>query len=111
MSTEWTMMTISLKSSRENIEDDEMQGKVGQKEEWLRKKERKKTNERESSSVETITFALPWSFSKEGEKKGGFVEIGSLMLSRDARHKARCAPSWVSFLFVPANLWRADGVA
>lgn len=34
------------------------------------------------------------------------------MLSRDARHKARLAPSWVSFLFVPpANLWRADGVA
>lgn len=46
----------------------------------------------------------------EAERKGG--EIGSLMLSRDARHKARCAPSWVSFLFVPpANLWRADGVA
>lgn len=46
----------------------------------------------------------------EAERKGG--EIGSLMLSRDARHKAQCAPSWVSFLFVPpANLWRADGVA
>lgn len=70
------------------------------------------SRDKRSRKKETITFA-PRRFQKRVEKgwrKGG--EIGSLMLSRDARHKARCAPSWVSFLFVPpANLWRADGVA
>lgn len=58
-------------------------GRRGPKE--LRKKERKKTNEQLSP--------LP-PFSKEGEKKGGFVEIGSLMLSvgrvmRDIKHGVR----------------------
>lgn len=95
-------------------------------EKWAKQKKKIRTNERMNSVLlkakewprrkERNDKFRPPSFSKEGGKrvgKGG--EIGSLMLSggsRDARHKARCAPSWVSFLFVPpANLWRADGVA